>query len=63
MAHHAESESDVVGFTMEIHMDEPVKCTADNVVKHGGSVVGEIPEDKEGWSTSLTCLLYTSRCV
>lgn len=54
MAHHAESESDVVGFTMEIHMDEPVKCTADNVVKHGGSMVGEIPEDKEGWSTSLT---------
>lgn len=41
-------------FMMEIHMDEPVKMTADNVVAHGGSVVGEIPEDKEGWSTSLT---------
>jgi len=43
-----------VTFMMEIHMDEPVKMTADKVVKYGGSVVGEVPEDKEGWSTSLS---------
>lgn len=56
MASYAGEESEIkkVNFMMEIHMDEPVKMTADDVVRHGGSVVGEIPEEKEGWSTSLT---------
>ena len=38
-----------ISYTMEIHMDEPIVKTADRVVKYGGSVYGEIPEDKEGW--------------
>jgi len=53
MAHYNEDGGDTT-FMMEIHMDEPVKVTADNAVNHGGSIVGEIPEEKEGWSTSLT---------
>ena len=40
-------------FTMEIHMDEPVKVTADKVVAYGGTIVGDIPEEKEGWTASL----------
>lgn len=55
-AHYAGDNAEVeqTTFMMEIHMDEPVKVTADNVVRHGGAIVGDIPEDKEGWSVSLT---------
>ena len=53
-AAYAEGELEPVHYMMEIHMDEPVKCTADKVVQYGGAVVGEIPEEKDGWSTSLT---------
>ena len=54
MAHHAEGyELDPVHFMMEIHMDEPVTMTAEKTVQHGGTIVGEIPEDKEGWSSNL----------
>jgi len=35
-------------------MDEPVRRTADQVVLYGGAVIGEVPEEKEGWMTSLT---------
>jgi len=55
MAHHTGEGTELkdVSFMMEIHMDEPVKITADNVIKYGGAVVGEIPEEKEGWTSSL----------
>lgn len=54
MASYAEDDIKPVCGMMEIHMDEPVKMTADRVVAYGGAVVGDIPEEKEGWSTSLT---------
>lgn len=55
MAHHDEGSDPIAKttFMMEIHMDEPVQMTADRVLKNGGSIIGEVPEDKEGWSTSL----------
>jgi predicted enzyme related to lactoylglutathione lyase len=56
MANHADdgAKECELKFSMEIHMDEPIKSTADNVARLGGSLVGELPEEKEGWVASLT---------
>lgn len=49
MAHHRAEGVAPVSFMMEIHMDEPITNTAEAVVAHNGSVVGDVPEEKEGW--------------
>ena len=43
------AEKCAITFTMEIHMDEPIAMTAERTLSHGGSIVGEVPEEKEGW--------------
>ena len=34
----------------EIHMDRPVSETVGEMVRYGGSVVGELPVETEGWA-------------
>ena len=69
MAHHAEGEQlDDMTLIMEIHMDEPIACSVNRAVEHGGSVVGEIPEEKDNWTNSVIIkdsfgnLLSLGRC-
>ena len=40
-------------FMAECHMDRPLKETAREIIEHGGSIVGEVPEEKDGWSSTL----------
>ena len=54
MAYYAENKENQVVFIGECHMDKPLKETAAEVVAHGGSIVGEVPEEKEGWTCVLT---------
>ena len=48
----AEKPGPVV-FSGECHMDRPLKETAREIIEHGGSIVGEVPEEKDGWSSTL----------
>ena len=52
-AHYAEIVPETPVFSGECHMDRPISETADEIVRHGGSIVGEIPEEKDGWSCTL----------
>ena len=52
-AHYAENEENQVVFMGECHMDRPLKETAREIIEHGGSIVGEVPEEKDGWSSTL----------
>ena len=54
MAYYAENKENQVVFIGECHMDKPLKETAAEIVAHGGSIVGEVPEEKEGWTCVLT---------
>ena len=45
-AHYAEHEENQVVFMAECHMDRPLKETAREIIEHGGSIVGEVPEEK-----------------
>ena len=43
-------------FMAECHMDRPLKVTAQEIIDHGGSIVGEVPEEKDGWSSTLVAM-------
>ena len=49
MAFYAKDELPAPTYTMEIHMDQSIVRTAERVLQHGGSIVGEVPEEREGW--------------
>lgn len=52
-ANFAEGKNGAPAFMMECHMDRPLKVTAQEIIDHGGSLAGEIPEEQDGWSSSL----------
>ena len=52
-AHYESGEITAPVFMGECHMDRPLTETAREIVEHGGSIVGEIPEEKDGWSSTL----------
>lgn len=37
---------------MEIHMDRPVAATVKEIIDYGGSCVGDLPEEVDGWAAS-----------
>lgn len=49
---HAEGEVAPPTMFMEIHMDRPVAETVKEIIKYGGSIDGELPEETEGWAAS-----------
>ncbi len=49
MVHHAKGELEPISFALEIHMDEPIMNTVNDVICHGGELIGEEPVEVEGW--------------
>jgi len=47
------SDEDSRLLMMEIHMDEPAAVTARKVIDHGGSIIGDIPEASDNWTTAM----------
>lgn len=50
-AHYALSDEEKPGFCAEIHMDRPVRETFEDMIAHGGTLIGEMPQESEGWAT------------
>ncbi len=40
-------------FMAECHMDKALVDTAKEVTDNGGSIVGDVPEERDGWSSNL----------
>ncbi|NLB37505.1 MAG: hypothetical protein GX824_09520 [Clostridiales bacterium] len=52
-ARYTEGEVGAPTIMMVCHMDRPLKVTAQEIIDNGGSIVGEIPDERDGWSSSL----------
>lgn len=49
-AHYASGEMEAPVFCAELHMDRPVKETFEDMIEHGAQLLGEMPQESEGWS-------------
>ena len=56
MGAHYDKAPGTAVFLAECHMDRPLKVTAQEIIDHGGSIVGEVPEEKDGWSSTLVAM-------
>lgn len=56
MGAHYDKAPGTTVFLAECHMDRPLKVTAQEIIDHGGSIVGEVPEEKDGWSSTLVAM-------
>lgn len=56
MAFHTDDEPLPPYPSMEVHMDQPYAMTADEVISAGGTLLGELPPDRDDWMVSAKFL-------
>lgn len=56
MAFHTDDEPLQPYPSMEVHMDQPYAVTADEVILAGGTLLGELPPDRDDWMVTARFL-------